>query len=127
MNILINKKTKDADLKIGMQVCYCDISGAYSKLGVITDTYKDKGGFIEYIINTSFGSYLASELKLIEKPVNKSVKVIFEDESDNYTTSVSATATDEGLKRYFINQRFNVSNYPNEIMRKCINIEINNN
>ncbi|MDA3781153.1 MAG: hypothetical protein PF487_13150 [Bacteroidales bacterium] len=66
MEILLLKKTKDSDLKIGLQVCYKDLQGGYSKLGTITDTYVHLR-FTHYIINTSFGAYLADELKLIKK------------------------------------------------------------
>jgi hypothetical protein len=65
MEILLNKLTIDNDLKIGMQVCYKDINGFYSKLGFITDFY-EAYGIKNYIINTSFGAYHANELKLIK-------------------------------------------------------------
>jgi hypothetical protein len=67
MEILINKQTQDIDLNIGMQVCYQNINGGWSKLGFITDIIEDRNGIKEYLINTSFGSYLANELKLIKQ------------------------------------------------------------
>jgi len=67
MEILINKQTQDSDLNIGLQVCYKNLYGGWSKLGIITDIIEDKNGIKEYLINTSFGSYLADELKLIKK------------------------------------------------------------
>lgn len=66
MKILIYKNTQDSDLVIGQKVCYKDTNGVYAKLGTITDIYQDFG-ITHYILNTSFGSYLASELKLIEE------------------------------------------------------------
>ena len=65
MTILINKQTTDSDLSVGMKVCYKDLNGIYSKLGVITDILTDKFGNQNYLINTSFGAYTANELKLI--------------------------------------------------------------
>ena len=55
----------DADLYEGLQVCYKDIGGVFSKLGIITDTI-DKDGFKLYMLSTSFGAYAADELKLIK-------------------------------------------------------------
>lgn len=66
MNILLFHQTKDSDLQKGLQVCYKDINGYYSKLGIITDTL-EIDGVMNYIINTSFGSYTADELKLIKQ------------------------------------------------------------
>lgn len=65
MEILIFKKTTDADLKIGLKICYKDINGNYSKLGTITDFY-ESDGVLNYLIDTSFGAYMADELKLIK-------------------------------------------------------------
>jgi hypothetical protein len=65
MEILLYKKTTDEDLKIGLQVCYKDQNGIYSKLGVITD-WVMREGVLNFLINTSFGSYTADELKLIK-------------------------------------------------------------
>jgi|AntDeeMinimDraft_5_1070356.scaffolds.fasta_scaffold01858_4 hypothetical protein len=65
MEILIWKKTEEKDLHIGLQVCYNDQSGNFTKLGIITDILERKP-HKEYLINTSFGSYTAIELKLIK-------------------------------------------------------------
>lgn len=65
MEILLFKKTADTDLHIGLKVCYKDQNGFYTKIGVITDTY-EQDGITLYLINTSFGSYAANELKLIK-------------------------------------------------------------
>ncbi len=65
MEILLFKKTTDFDLKTGLQVCYKDINGVYSKLGTITNIVTEKGCLL-YILNTSFGAYTADELKLIK-------------------------------------------------------------
>lgn len=71
MKILLFKQTTDADLYKGLQVCYKDINGAFTKLGVITDYIIDKDGCTNYLINTAMGAYMADELKLIEvEPVN---------------------------------------------------------
>ena len=125
MEILLLKKTKNTDLSIGQKVAYMDKEGQYTLNSKISRC-DGEGINTYYELEGVVGIYLAEELKLI-KPSQKSVKVIFEDQANNYTTSVSNTASDESLKRYFINQRFNISNYPNEVMRTCINIEINNN
>jgi hypothetical protein len=66
MKILLFKKTKDSDLRVGLQVCYKSINGNYGMLGVITDILETKP-LKEYILNTSFGSYTADELKLIKE------------------------------------------------------------
>jgi len=66
MEILLFHLTTDEDLTQGLQVCYKDINGAYSKLGVITDIY-ERDGVKNYLINTSFGAYCANELKLIKQ------------------------------------------------------------
>lgn len=65
MEILLFKKTTDNDLSKGLQICYQDTSGTYSKLGIITDVI-ESDGVLNYLINTSFGAYVASELKLIK-------------------------------------------------------------
>lgn len=64
MQVQIFHKTTDRDLKKGMQVCYKDINGAYTRLGEITDTIQQDGCTL-YLINTAMGAYLADELKLI--------------------------------------------------------------
>jgi hypothetical protein len=69
MEILLLKETKDSDLHIGLKVCYKDINGNYSKLGVITDSY-EQDGITLYLINTAMGSYAANELKLIKDENN---------------------------------------------------------
>lgn len=65
MEILLFHKTTDNDLKKGLKVCYKNINGIYNKLGVITDVI-ELDGVKNYLINTSFGSYTADELKLIK-------------------------------------------------------------
>lgn len=65
MEILLFYKTTDDDLTKGLKVCYKDINGNYSKLGIITDAM-EIDGVMNYIINTSFGAYTADELKLIK-------------------------------------------------------------
>lgn len=66
MEILLNKKTTDTDLKEGMQVCYKDQNGVYSKLGIVTDIIP-VDDVNHYLINTSMGSYHADELKLVKQ------------------------------------------------------------
>lgn len=66
MEILLYKVTKESDLHVGLKVCYKNQQGGYSKLGYITDII-DKEPHKEYLINTSFGAYLADELKLIKQ------------------------------------------------------------
>jgi len=64
MEILLFKKTKDSDLKVGLQVCYQNLNGGYSKLGNITDIIEQDGVKL-YLLNTAMGAYMAEELKLI--------------------------------------------------------------
>ena len=66
MEILLMKKTTDADLYKGLQVCYKDLGGAYTKLGIITDLVEDDG-IKQYLISTAMGAYTADELKLIKE------------------------------------------------------------
>jgi len=66
MKILIYHNTTDSDLKTGLQVCYKDINGAFTNLGVITEILTDKDGIKNYLINTAMGAYMAGELKLID-------------------------------------------------------------
>lgn len=66
IEILLLKETKDSDLKEGLKVCYKNIDGVYNNLGIITDIKQPKLGGKEYLINTSFGSYMANELKLLK-------------------------------------------------------------
>lgn len=128
MTILINKITKDSDLKQGLQVCYKDINGAFTQLGVITDILTDRDGIKNYLINTSMGAYMASELKLIAPDKLNSVKVLFADPSYNYMTNVSAQSTKETVSKYFLGARLNMGAYPVEDMQTCIGVEfINNN
>lgn len=102
MKVLLFKKTVDSDLIIGQKVCYKDTNGVYNKLGVITDTYT-KDGFIHYILNTSFGSYLADELKLIEEiKYNQETKEI-----------------DVTIGRYNLNQTFGGSMKFNSVSVMC--------
>lgn len=65
MEVLIWKKTKDTDLKVGMRVCYPDTGGAYTITGVITDIIEQDGVKL-YLINNAMGAYMADELKLIK-------------------------------------------------------------
>lgn len=128
MEILLYKKTKDSDLSKGMQVCYKNLQGAYTQLGIITDIVTAECGTKNYLINTSFGSYTADELKLIKKDNLNGVKVYFADSSLNYYTSVSAQSTKESTEQYFVGKHFNMGVFPIENMQKCIAIEfINNN
>ena len=52
-----------------------------------------------------------------------SVKVIFNNKENNYTTSVSINTTNESAKKYFVGTSFNIACYPYEIFKKCIAIE----
>lgn len=65
MKIIINKETKDTDLKIGQKICYKNIDGIFNNMGIITDIII-VDGIKNYLINTAMGSYVANELKLIE-------------------------------------------------------------
>lgn len=65
MEILLNKKTSDKDLNVGTKVCYQNFDGIYNNLGIITEILIIDG-IPNYLINTAFGAYLASELKLIK-------------------------------------------------------------
>lgn len=58
-----------------------------------------------------------------------SVKVLFKNPLNNYTTSVSENTTEESAKEYFIGTWFNTSIFSDdEDMQQCIGIEfINNN
>jgi len=127
MNILINKATKDSDLKTGLQVCYKDLNGAFTKLGVITDIITDKDGIKNYLINTAMGAYMADELKLIAPAKLNSVKVMFADSSNNYETDVSSQTTKMDAIKYFVGNYFDMGIYPVEDMQQCIGIEFTNN
>jgi len=52
------------------------------------------------------------------------IKVIFKNPIYNYVTSVNPKATEEELKKYFVNTVFNLGNYPSENPQKCTKIEI---
>jgi hypothetical protein len=55
-----------------------------------------------------------------------SVKVIFDNKENNYTTSVSSKTTKESAKKYFVGTSFNIAPYPYEIFEECISIEFIN-
>lgn len=61
MKVLINKATKDSDLKKGLRVSYADAFGTFTLTGAIERVYFD--GIWLYIVNGA--AYSASELKLI--------------------------------------------------------------
>ena len=76
------------------------------------------------------------EKKLINNSNNKTmqtnnlnnVKVIFSNSQYNYETNVSANATEQTTKEYFVGKYFDLGIYPKEDMQKCIDIEfIDNN
>jgi len=127
MKILLNRLTKDSDLKKGLQVCYKDLDGVFNNLGVITDTVTDKDGIKNYILNTSFGAYTADELKLIAPAKLNSVLVKFEDSTNNYNTSVSSQTTEITAIEYFVGKYFHCAPYPTEKLCKCIGIEFTDN
>jgi hypothetical protein len=54
------------------------------------------------------------------------VRIMFEDDVYNYTTSVNGERTEEEIKKYFVGKYFNMGVYPNENMQQCTNIKINN-
>ena len=76
IEILLLKQTRDNDLKEGLKVCYKDINGIFSKLGTITDII-EIDGVKNYLLNTSFGSYHADELKIIKESVYPHEKLSF--------------------------------------------------
>jgi len=55
----------------------------------------------------------------------KAVKIIFANPAYNYWTAISATATEEMARKYFIGSYFDMGVFPTENMQKCINIEFN--
>jgi hypothetical protein len=126
MTILLNKTTKDSDLSKGLQVCYQDLNGAFTKLGVITDTFQ-QDGITLYLINTAMGAYAASELKLIAPKQLNSCKVHFDDSQYDYETSLSADTTEITAMQYFVGKQFNVGSYPQEIMKTCKGITFTDN
>jgi len=127
MTILINKITKDSELKQGLRVCYKDINGAFTQLGEITEILTDKDGIKNYLINTSMGAYMADELKLIAPDKLNSVKVLFADPSYNYETNVSAQSTEKSVDEYFVGKSFNLGIFPKEDFQKCTAVEFTNN
>jgi len=127
MKILLFHKTTDRDLKKGLKVCYQNTDGLFNNLGVITDIVTDKDGIKNYLINTAMGAYMADELKLIAPAKLNTVKVFFEDATNNYITSVSSQATKTTTTQYFVGKMFNVGAYPVEDMQKCIGIEFTDN
>lgn len=54
----------------------------------------------------------------------KSVKVLFENSNNNYTTSVNPDCTDEEIRQYFVGQYLDVGSYPTENLQKCKDVEI---
>lgn len=65
MKILLLKKTTDADLFKGLQVCYQNLNGVYNNLGVIESIY-EMDGVKNYTLHNAIGAYTADELKLID-------------------------------------------------------------
>ena len=70
MKVLLFKKTKDADLSIGQEVCYQDLHGSYTNTGTITDIIEQDGVKL-YLLNTAMGAYMADELKLVKLDFNE--------------------------------------------------------
>lgn len=66
MEILLLKKTTDADLEIGMEVAYKDKNGDFTKTGKITN-WIVLDGIMNFSLDNSLGYYHAIELKLIKK------------------------------------------------------------
>jgi len=135
MQVLLYKKTKDSDLKQGLQICYPDVLGNYTKIGTIA-AIKTIDGVLNYIIegqptkddiNTAMGAYMAEELKLIAPLKLNSVKVLFEDSIYNYPTNVSSQTTEIKAMQYFVGKCFNMGVFPVENMQQCIGIEFTNN
>jgi len=123
MEILINKLTKDSDLKTGLQVAYKDTYGDFSQTGTIESTYFDDIPL--YVVNGA--AYAANELKLIAPAKLNTVKVLFADSKYNYSTDVSTKTTEQTAKRYFVGQDFDLGIYPAENMQTCIGIEFTDN
>jgi hypothetical protein len=56
------------------------------------------------------------------------VKVMFKNPKYNYTTSVSAQATEQSCNDYFVGNLFNMGNYPKDDCQRCVKIKfISNN
>lgn len=57
----------------------------------------------------------------------KTVRVIMEDPSYTYTTSVNPLVSDEDIKKYFVGQCFNFGDTeekPYDIMIRCVGCEV---
>lgn len=57
----------------------------------------------------------------------KAVRVIMEDQSYNYTTSVSDKVSEEDVKKYFIGKAFNYGDTeekPYDVMVRCVGCEM---
>jgi hypothetical protein len=92
MEILLYKIPQDADLKTGLQVCYKDTFGAFTKLGIITDTFP-QDGFTMYLLNTAMGAYMADELRLINHLEQDKVTAL----SNEFSRIVSSWCSAEQL------------------------------
>lgn len=66
MEILLFKKTVDADLEIGMEVAYKYQNGDFTKTGKIVN-WIVLDGIMNFSLDNSLGLYRAVELKLIKK------------------------------------------------------------
>jgi hypothetical protein len=66
IEVLLFKKTTDADLSIGQTIVYKDTYGQYTQLAEISSIEIDNG-FTYYLLNKGIGAYLAEDLKLIKK------------------------------------------------------------
>jgi len=64
IEVLINKIPDDTDLKIGTKICFQNLNGIYAFLGTVTDVY-NRENILNYAIDTAIGTYLASELRLL--------------------------------------------------------------
>lgn len=53
----------------------------------------------------------------------EAVRVKFENEAYNYSTSVNPKATEEDLKDYFIGTSFDLGLFPVEDFQQCIDID----
>jgi len=51
----------------------------------------------------------------------RSAKVILAD-GTSYTTDINGT--DEEIRAYFVGQRLNMGVFPEELMKKCVDVEI---
>ena len=64
MEILLYKIPQNSELKIGLQVAYKSLNGAFTQLGIITSSYV-QDGFTMYILNSAMGAYIADDLRFI--------------------------------------------------------------